>query len=86
MKRSGVQVTDHAIVRYLERHGGFDIPALRQQIGQRVTAAAKVKAGAVTIDGAVFVLAYPADSTPVVVTCLTRDEISSIRVFRGEGS
>jgi hypothetical protein len=31
-----VRVTDHAVLRYLERVGGFDIETLRQNMARRV--------------------------------------------------
>ncbi len=64
-----VIVSDHAILRYLERVGGFDIPRLRREISDRVQAAADVGAGAVVIDGHSFLIDR-GDYGPVVVTVL----------------
>ena len=35
MKRSRLRVSDHAVLRYLERVGGFDIERLRREIARR---------------------------------------------------
>lgn len=51
MKRPRTTVSDHAVVRYLERVAGFDIDRLRIEIGRRVEAGALVGASAVKIDG-----------------------------------
>ncbi|UXU74342.1 MULTISPECIES: hypothetical protein [unclassified Paracoccus (in: a-proteobacteria)] len=64
-----VIVSDHAILRYLERVGGFDIARLRREIAQRVQAAADVGAGAVVIDGHSFLI-DKGEFGPVVVTVL----------------
>lgn len=51
MKKSRVSVSDHAVLRYLERVRGVDIEALRRQIGQRVDHAAAHGACGIIIDG-----------------------------------
>lgn len=65
-----VAVSDHALVRYLERVGGFAIEELRQQIEDRVAEAAALGASAVTIDGCVYRIAHDAENRPVVATVL----------------
>ena len=55
MKR-GPHVTDHALLRYLERRYGVDVAALREQIRLRVRPAAKMGARGVSIDGVYFVI------------------------------
>jgi hypothetical protein len=48
-------VTDHAVLRYLERVKGFDIAAVRREmLTPGVVAALKAKATAVIIDGVRF--------------------------------
>lgn len=64
-----VIVSDHAILRYLERVGGFDIPRLRREISERVQSAADIGAGAVVIDGHSFLIDR-GEFGPVVVTVL----------------
>lgn len=36
MKKSIIHVTDHAVLRYLERVEGMDIEKVRREIGRRV--------------------------------------------------
>lgn len=64
-------VSDHAVLRYLERVGGFEIDALRAQIAERVDAAAQIGATAVVIDGFHFVIRR-SPMGPVVTTVLDR--------------
>ena len=65
-----ISVSDHAIIRYLERVGGFDINQLRQQIGIRVSDAAKSGASAVLVDGFEFVIRRDESGKLVVTTVL----------------
>lgn len=57
MKRPRTRVSDHAIVRYLERAQGLDIEALRVEIGRRVERGAELGATGVSIDGLHYVIA-----------------------------
>lgn len=45
MKRRPFNVTDHALVRYLERVKGMDMDALREEIAAQVHAADQVPEG-----------------------------------------
>jgi hypothetical protein len=65
-----ISVSDHAIVRYLERVGGFDIDRLRQQIASRISEAAKAGASAVVVDGYEYVIQIDASGHPIVATVL----------------
>ncbi len=62
-------VSDHAVLRYLERVGGFEIEALRQSIERRAAKALLPGASAVVIDGHRFVVGKGPDG-PVIVTIL----------------
>lgn len=64
-----VLVSDHAVLRYLERVGGFEIEALRQQIADRLEPAASTGAESVVIDGFRYVLRSDSGG-PVVTTVL----------------
>lgn len=64
-----VIVSDHAILRYLERCGGFDIQRLRREIADRTQAGADAGAGAVVIDGHSLMIER-GEHGPVVVTVL----------------
>lgn len=71
MRRGCVRVSDHAILRYLERVGGFDIEGLRAAIAGRLEGAARAGACAVVIDGHVYVIREDAQG-PIVVTVAPR--------------
>lgn len=60
MKKNPVRqpkVTDHAVIRYLDRVMGIDVEAIRREISARVTAGVQLGASAVVADGMRFVLA-----------------------------
>ncbi len=67
-----VIVSDHAILRYLERLGGFNIEGLRQQISERLQAAADAGAEGVVIDGHSFLISKNEAGAPVVVTVIKK--------------
>lgn len=70
-KKRPLHVTDHAIVRYLERVGGFNIEGLRRQIADRLQTAADAGAHAVRVDDHLFMLG--SDGTgPAVITVLEK--------------
>jgi hypothetical protein len=72
MKKPRLRVSDHCVLRYLERVGGFDVERLRREIGQRCDAAAAVGACGVKIGGMSFRIKDSADG-PVVTTVLDED-------------
>lgn len=51
MKKSRTHVTDHALLRYLERVQGVDIERIRRTIGARVDHAVAQGACGIIIDG-----------------------------------
>lgn len=52
MRRSRFHITDHAVLRYLERVKGVDIDAVRDEIANKVNVAAEHRGlSAVIIDG-----------------------------------
>jgi len=63
-----VAVSDHAVLRFLERVEGVDVRALKRRIRNAATNAARLRASGVTVDGVHFALCYDKDGTPVVVT------------------
>lgn len=65
-----VVVSDHAMVRYLERVGGFAIDELRAEIAARLKEAAAIRAPVVRIDGYNYCLTYPPNAAPVLVTVM----------------
>lgn len=54
MKKPVHTISDHAVLRYLERVKGMDIAGLREDIGRRVDRGVSLGASAVVIDGFVF--------------------------------
>lgn len=72
MKRKRLYVSDHAVLRYLERHGGFEIEKLRQQIAARLAPLAATGAAGIKIDGVVFIIRDGVDAR-YVTTVLERD-------------
>lgn len=71
MKKPRHAVTDHALLRYLERAHGIDFEKLRREIGRRIDAAVEGHEGviAVNMDGVTFRI--DAESR-VVTTCWPR--------------
>lgn len=67
-----VIVTNHAILRYLERVGGFEIDLLRGQIADRIRPYAGLGATGVVIDGHVYVVDQRPEGS-VVVTFIPKD-------------
>ena len=65
MKKSIVHVTDHAVVRYLERVHGVDIEGLRRRIGRRVDRGVALGAGRVKADGVQYCLSGKTVTTVV---------------------
>lgn len=65
MSRRRIHVTDHALVRYLDRVHGVDIERLRLRIARAARSGTEVGADAVVKDGVRYCLA---DHTVVTVT------------------
>lgn len=68
--KARLTVSDHAVLRYLERIGGFNIQRLKREIADRLQPAVDAGAGGIVIDGHSFVIEY-GDQGPVVVTVLS---------------
>jgi hypothetical protein len=56
VKKPVAHVTDHAVLRYLERVKGIDVEAVRLEVGHVVDRAVEMGAGAAIIDGVRYVL------------------------------
>jgi hypothetical protein len=56
MKKPLAWVTDHAVLRYIERKLGIDVEAARLEIGHIVDKAVEAGAGAAVIDGCRYVM------------------------------
>lgn len=74
MKKPRVRVSDHALLRFLERVGGVDIAAIRASIAQATDRAAQLGAYKVVIDGYRYVLRED-EHGPVVVTVEKPDTV-----------
>ncbi|MGC9368688.1 MAG: hypothetical protein ACP5DX_04015 [Paracoccaceae bacterium] len=79
MKKPRHPVTDHAVVRYLERIEGMDIEALRRKIGRQVDRAVNMGACAVVIDG------YQYRIVEGTVVTVVRHNMPNIRTGRCGG-
>lgn len=56
-RRPSVQhVTDHALLRYLERHCGIDVRALRAELGSKTLAAVRMGAASVSVGNITFTI------------------------------
>ncbi len=82
MKPSKLRVSDHAVLRYLERVGGFDIDRLRNEIRQRCLAAAESGATGVVVDGFSYRIEIDDSGLPVVATVMKVEGQSNIVVPR----
>lgn len=74
MKRRAtlVKVTDHAVLRYLEREHGLDVAAVRAHLAGRARNGAELGAIAVQVEHVKLVLSSNVEGETTVVTCLTR--------------
>lgn len=63
-------VSDHAVLRYLDRIGGFDIESLRHHISTRLQPHADRGAQGVVLDGHSFLIDQNGDRGPIVTTVL----------------
>lgn len=69
MKKPVAHVTDHAVLRYLERVKGVDIDAVRVELGHIVDKAIEAGAGAAIVDGVKYVL----NDKTIVTAALIKD-------------
>lgn len=78
MKKPPVIVSDHAVLRYLERVGGFNVERLRSDIQRRmVKNVTGTGAQSVVVDGHRFVVKRT-DNALVVVTVLDKKDGSPL--------
>lgn len=56
-EKKEIGVSDHAVVRYLERRKGMDIEAIRNEIlSDKVRSAINMNASSITIEGSKFII------------------------------
>lgn len=70
MKKPLHPVTDHAVIRYLERVVGMDIESIRREIGRRVDLAVQHGASGAVVNGYV----YKISTTGTVVTVMAHSQ------------
>lgn len=70
-----VRVTDHALVRFLERAGGFEIEKLRRAIEKKIYRSAPEGATGIKVDGVNFVIVSDGDER-VVTTVMEADWVN----------
>jgi hypothetical protein len=75
MKQLPIRISDHAVLRYLERVGGFEIEALRKQLCDRIAPVAVEGMESVQIDGHRFLVQQDPRGI-VVVTILDGNRVS----------
>jgi len=76
-RRTPISVTDHAVVRWLERVEGFDVAALRRQIAASAAVGLAHGAAIVVVAGGKLIL-----DGDVVVTVLRPTQVSSAEIGR----
>lgn len=81
MKRARVRISDHAVLRYLERVGGFSIEELRRELSQRVSASYVPGATGIVIDGYSYRISVDQHG-PVVATILNTAGCETILLGR----
>lgn len=82
-KQNGqARVSDHAVIRYLERVNGFDFEPVRERIRKAAQVVLDVGASSITVDGVSFIL----NEFDLVVTTLDkrppymRGKVKKIRI------
>lgn len=67
-----IYVTDHAVLRYIERHYRVDLTRIRAEIENKAGAAAKLGAKSVSVGDLKFELSPDREGTVVIKTVLER--------------
>ena len=83
MKRVRTRVCDHALLRHLERVGGFDIEGLRQAIARAVDEPARAGATGVVIGDHVYRIRDDG-AGPIVTTVIPRRSVMGPGAGRGD--
>lgn len=84
MKIRTVHISDHALVRFLERVHGVDVEAMRIDLERQCRDAAKIGASTFTVKGVKFCFSAPRDGAVVVTTIKTPDMGSSRSRYQRE--
>lgn len=65
---SSLRVTDHAVLRWLERVEGVDVDSIKRRIARAVRRGVDHGAAGVILDGVTFYLQYACDEAVVTTT------------------
>lgn len=82
MTKPRQRVSDHAVLRHLERVGGFDIEGLRMELARRLAPAAAQGAQAVVIEDHVYLI-WTDEIGPTVVSVVPKEADRPYVVPRG---
>ena len=84
MKRvpTDVRISDHAVLRYLEREHGLDVGSVRTHLSQAAQPAAELGAIAVSIERVKLILVKAGVGRATVVTVLRRGRCDATRPER----
>lgn len=77
MRRNLIRISDHAMIRFLERVGGLDVEAIRYAMARSLDEAARLGAAVVVIDGFRYILRED-DSGPVLVTVEPKSDTNPV--------
>ncbi|MCB1463239.1 MAG: hypothetical protein KDJ90_12630 [Nitratireductor sp.] len=80
-----ITVSDHAVLRWLERVEGVDVKAIRRRIGRAVRNASEHGAAGARLDGVGFCLQYRDDGEAVVTTTVSHHVRSHLAEKRKTG-
>jgi len=77
-----IHVSDHAVLRYLERQHGVDVEAIRQHLASLCSNGARFKASGVRVEKVKLLLAHGSTGTTVITALKT--DWPDRRAERGE--
>jgi hypothetical protein len=75
-RKVAVDVSDHAVLRWLERSQGLDVEAVRAMIAGKVMSAAELQACAVVVEKVRFILREQGDGRPGVAYVLVSTTVN----------
>lgn len=80
MKKPLIRITDHALIRYLERVEGLDCERMRRELGARVDAAYRQGACGVVIEG--FSVRIIAENDGLIATTILDGTLGQPKAHR----
>lgn len=82
--RDPIMVSDHAVLRWLERVEGVDVARIRRRIRRAVINGVRLGAASIKLDGVEYRVVVQPDGAPVVTTTVSRQERPHLAVPRIE--